>query len=577
MEKGSLLEGKYRILSILGQGGMGRVYLAENIKLGTLWAIKHLQKKPGSVRNLYIEPNILKKLCHPALPRIFDIFEDDENVYIVVDYIEGVSLDKKLEEAGSFPEEVVLDWAGQLCDVLIYLHSIKPNPIIYRDMKPSNIILTENGQLKLVDFGIAREYKSGAYSDTVCIGTRGYAAPEQYGAGQTSIASDIYSLGVTLYHLLTGKSPNEPPYEIKPVRLFNSNLSGEIENVILKCTRQDPAERYQSVQELMVEIDRIKKNCTNDSTDENFTYEDNSVCHYEASNRPVTFKKLVLTVWDNAEFGCELAYVVAKLTCFNVLLIDLDLLSPKADLYLNIRKYPDRIINESILDSSGFNSSGLNIVMDSIEKNFITPELLLKASLRRRELKNLYILTGNYNLENYEYYSNDSLVKLIEKCYQQFDIVILLVDRSIYDSYTVISLAKSDYNIVPVRADIDVVREFNNYLVFLKDKQKIPLEKTKFVAYEYNPAYNLDLGALKEITEKNLIGYVSYSTKRARYRNLKIPYVRQMERNIIQDYIKILRTFCIVPRPGLYDRLSNLMYGLYSMWRSMKKAIARIT
>jgi serine/threonine protein kinase len=209
MVKDNLLEGKYRILSTLGQGGMGRVYLAENIKLGTLWAIKHLQKKPSSSCNLYIEPNILKKLNHPALPRIFDIFEDAGNIYIVVDYIEGVSLDKKLEEVGSFPEEVVLEWAAQLCDVLMYLHGIKPNPIIYRDMKPANIILAEGGRLKLIDFGIAREYKSGTCSDTICIGTRGYAAPEQYGAGQTSVASDIYSLGVTLYHLLTGKSPNE--------------------------------------------------------------------------------------------------------------------------------------------------------------------------------------------------------------------------------------------------------------------------------------------------------------------------------------------------------------------------------
>ncbi|HHW49111.1 MAG TPA: protein kinase [Clostridiaceae bacterium] len=577
MEKGSLLEGKYRILGTLGQGGMGKVYLAENIKLGTLWAIKHLKKKPGSSCNLYIEPNILKKLNHPALPRIFDIFEDAENVYIVVDYIEGVSLDKKLEEVGCFPEEVVLEWAAQLCDVLMYLHSIKPNPIIYRDMKPANIILTEGGRLKLIDFGIAREYKSGADSDTICIGTRGYAAPEQYGAGQTSFASDIYSLGVTLYHLLTGKSPNEAPYEIKPVRWFNSNLSSEIEDVILKCTRLDPSERYQSVQELIVEIERIKKSRANDVGHEDFIRKDAGVYRHRERDLCASFKKLVLAVWDNAEFGCELAYMAAKLTGLSVLLIDLDLLSPKADLYLNIRKYPDRIINESILDSSGFNSSGLNIVMDSIEKNFITHELLLKASVRRRELKNLYILTGNYNLENYEYYSNESLVKLIEKCYQQFDVVILLVNKSIYDSYTVISLAKSDYNIVPIRADIDVLREFNNYLAFLKDKQKIPLEKTKFVAFEYNPATNLALGTLRETTEKNFIGCISYSAKRARCRNLRIPYVKRMERNIVLNYINILNAFCIVPKPGLYDRLNNILRELYLIWRSVKKAAAKIT
>ncbi|MCX7921400.1 MAG: serine/threonine-protein kinase [Clostridia bacterium] len=259
MTEGQLFDGKYRILKVLGKGGMGTVYLAENVKLGTLWAIKSINKQANSKIDILVESNILKQLNHPSLPRIFDILEDESNIYVIVDYIDGTPLDKELQNVGKFPEETVVRWAKQICDVLIYLHTHKPNPIIYRDMKPSNIILTREGSIKLIDFGIAREYKAGSESDTIYIGTRGYAAPEQYGAGQTNAATDIFSLGITLYHILTGKGPNEPPYELKPVRTLDKSLSEGIEYIISKCTRQDPGERYQSAQELLSELANIEK------------------------------------------------------------------------------------------------------------------------------------------------------------------------------------------------------------------------------------------------------------------------------------------------------------------------------
>ena len=545
MQIGMVFEDKYRILKKLGQGGMSKVYLAENIKVGTLWAIKEISKHSDMKVDFLVEPNILKKLDHPALPRIFDIIEDENCIYVVVDYIDGVSLDKKLEDDGKFNEAIVIEWAKQLCKALEYLHSLIPNPIIYRDMKPSNIILTENGTLKLIDFGIAREYKSHSDNDTVFIGTRGYAAPEQYGIGQTTFASDIYSLGVTLYQLLTGKSPNEPPYEIKPVRCYNKSLSKEIENIICKCTKQNPTERYQSVKVLQNEIqgmEFLKSNKASNPAKES-TY-------LQRDSKTIPFKKLVLTVWDNAEFGCEFAYEAARLSGYSVLLIDLDLLAPKADLHLNLRKYTVGFENGGL-----FGSSGLNIVMDSIEKNFLTSEILLEASMKRSELKNLFILTGNYKIENYEYYRDDSLFKLIEKAYQSFDITLLLVNKSIYDSFTVVSLAKSDYNLVAIRADVDKLREFNSYIVFLKDKQHISMNKMKFVAFEYEEHVSMGMNELREITQDNLIGKVNYSRKRAVYRNLKASYVRRMEKEIINEYASILSFFNIVPAYGFFNRL----------------------
>lgn len=546
MQAGEVFDGRYRIVRMLGQGGMSRVYLAENIKLGTLWAIKEISKNSDLKVDFLAEPNILKRLDHPALPRIFDIIDEKDNIYVIVDYIEGVSLDVKLKEEGKFAEAMVIEWAVQLCGVLDYLHSCRPNPIIYRDMKPSNIILSINGILKLIDFGIAREYKALSDGDTVYIGTRGYAAPEQYGTGQTSVAADIYSLGVTLYQFLTGKSPNEPPYEIKPVRYFDRNLSSGIERIICKCTRQNPSERYQSVNELLNDIRCMKKES------DSVTYSVNKNALHYTAGKAVPFKKLVLTVWDSAEFGCEFAYMASRLSGYSVMLIDLDLLAPKADLFLNLGKYAGRLGNSAISDGSG-----LNIVLDSIDKNFFTTEILLEASMSRKDAKNLFVLTGNYKIENYEYYRNDSLLKLIEKSYQYFDITVLLVNRSIYDLFTVISLAKSDYNLLAIRAYVDFLREYNRYLVFLKEKQHIPPDKTKIIAFEYDKATGLGISELREATGNNFLGKVAYSRKRAAYRNVRASYACHMEREIVSEYSCILSYFNILPAYGFISRLAD--------------------
>lgn len=257
MDTTKLFDNKYKIIKILGKGGMGTVYLAENTKLGTLWAIKEINKKAGDNLDLLAEPNILKKLNHFALPRIFDIVEDENSIYIIEDYVEGNSLDKQIKKEGCFSEERVINWAKQICDALNYLHTLKPNPIIYRDMKPSNIMVDEEDNVKIIDFGIAREYKEESESDTTYIGTRGYAAPEQYGKSQTDVRTDIFALGVTFYHLLSGKSPNEPPYEFLPIRELNENLSSGIEYIIQKCTQSDPNKRYQSVEDLLYDLNNI--------------------------------------------------------------------------------------------------------------------------------------------------------------------------------------------------------------------------------------------------------------------------------------------------------------------------------
>lgn len=263
--QGQVIDGKYEILREIGRGGMSVVYLAMDKRLNKQWAIKEFRKDKDdesrriALESLLKEANLMKKLDHPTLPRIVDIIDDTKTVYIVMDYIEGESLNKVLNAYGAQPQEAVIEWAKQLSEVLDYLHTRVP-PVIYRDMKPANIMLKPDGTIRLIDFGIAREYKKGKAGDTTSIGTRGYAAPEQFGdKGQTDARTDIYSLGVTLYHLVTGKNPAEPPYEIYPIRHWNANLSSGLEWLIQKCTQLNPNDRFQSCAEVTYVLENLEK------------------------------------------------------------------------------------------------------------------------------------------------------------------------------------------------------------------------------------------------------------------------------------------------------------------------------
>ena len=263
LKVGDLIDGKYKILNEIGRGGMSTVYLAINEKANKPWAVKEVRKNGISNRelvkqSLMVEINLLKKLKHKGLPSIVDIIDQQDNYLIVMDYIEGITLENILQEEGVQPQEKVVDWAIQLCDVLQYLHTRKP-AIIYRDMKPSNIMLRSDGSVVLIDFGTAREFKERHVEDTTCLGTQGYAAPEQFGGmGQTDERTDIYSLGATMYRLVTGHNPSEPPYEMYPITHWNPRLSTGLEGIIAKCTSKDPKSRYQSVQEVRYALEHYR-------------------------------------------------------------------------------------------------------------------------------------------------------------------------------------------------------------------------------------------------------------------------------------------------------------------------------
>ncbi|MHB8599117.1 MAG: serine/threonine-protein kinase [Ktedonobacteraceae bacterium] len=243
---------RYMILRTIGQGGMGAVYQARDMRRGTICAIKEMSlsqvppdERGQAIQNFRGEAKILSALNHPNLPTFTGLFNEGQRYFLVMEYIEGQTLEQLLEQNGPFPERRVLGWGRQLCDVLEYLHSQNP-PIIFRDIKPGNIMLTHDGHIKLIDFGIARFFRLAGSRDTQMLGTPGFAPPEQYGKAQTDERSDIYSLAITLFQLLTN-TLSEKGFGLKDVRSINPNISPNVARALEKASSLSPEDRYDSI------------------------------------------------------------------------------------------------------------------------------------------------------------------------------------------------------------------------------------------------------------------------------------------------------------------------------------------
>ena len=254
LSPGTLLKDRYLIKELLGQGGMGAVYLAEDTALDQLVAVKsNLNPGEQSLRQFEVEARLLAKLRHPNLPLVFDHFIIDSVQYLVMDYIPGGNLSQQLKDEGAQAVYKVLEWSEQITSALAYLHKQDP-PIIHRDIKPANLKITPEGKIVLVDFGIAKA--SSGHTTVGAQGyTPGYAPPEQYGDAVTGPYSDQYSFAATLYALLTGTPPPESVdlmlgrQTLPPTRSYAKNVPLHVDNAIRKAMSPEPAMRFANVEE----------------------------------------------------------------------------------------------------------------------------------------------------------------------------------------------------------------------------------------------------------------------------------------------------------------------------------------
>lgn len=273
--------GKYTIIKPLGQGGEGSVYLARDEALQRLVAVKEVHgchEEKIESDNHAKEADFLKHLQHPMLPVVHDLLWKNGSCYLVMEYVQGITLHEYIERNGYVEKDTACAWTGQLLDILEYLHTRKP-PVVYRDLKPGNIMVCPDGRLKLIDFGAAQRRSFGGKADRVMAATPGYGAPEQFGQeekvclGQNRQSveevseyprrkayaderSDIYALGKVLYYMVTGAEPARPPYTLLSTWDYQPLIPDRIERIIRKCIQENPALRYQVVGEIRRDLDR---------------------------------------------------------------------------------------------------------------------------------------------------------------------------------------------------------------------------------------------------------------------------------------------------------------------------------
>ncbi len=268
LQPNTVLQNRYRTMGVLGAGGMGAVYKARDLhfpNVKRIVAIKEMlsnmmdpKMREMTLRNFEREADVLASLNHPAVPAIHDYFSIEDRAYLVMEYINGKDLEAIINQTNDFIKvDIVYRWAISLCDVLHYLHSHEPAPIVFRDIKPSNIMIDQHRNVRLIDFGIAKTIQVDQKG--TMIGTEGYSPPEQY-RGEASPQGDIYALGATLHHILTRRDPRlEPPFSFKDrsIQDYNPNVSTELEAVIMRALEYKPGDRYHSADNMKAALEHI--------------------------------------------------------------------------------------------------------------------------------------------------------------------------------------------------------------------------------------------------------------------------------------------------------------------------------
>lgn len=491
----------------------------------------------------FVDPRVpewLAEAWHPGVPRCLGQTCDDTGTwYAVFSFLPGRTAQEILAgEPGGLPWQQVLPWLLQWARALVYLHQQNEQPLAHLDIKPDNLVIDERNRAGLIDFGAARFLQSDeerppvAYAaDTPQALTPQYAAPEQAGRG-CGAGSDLYALGLTALVLLTGRSPER--CRSLPVSQAAAHVPDALQSLLSRCLHADPGQRLDQADELAFALERIGRQSPEHTGETAVTRE-------EAQPEPVRLAAPLLCVWDGPACGCELAACLAG-SC-DVLVIDANLLNPRADLLLGVpgHLYRNRPPGQSC---------GLEAALQAQQQGRLTPQLL-RTLAQDTAISRVRLLAGTVKLEDYEYVHLDSLHQVIQTAQLLADLVLVLVNRTIFDAFTCLALLTADRIVVPLKAELGTFREVNRMVDFLISRHHLPLDRLHYVAFPSDRQHDLSGSTMAELCDNRLAGRISASVKRAAGRRTR-PYAAALSDKNKAEYGRLVEQLDLprLPRKG---------------------------
>lgn len=522
MQAGEIIADTYRLNEQLQSA-----WRASNIRDGSLC----LLKPAGG----FVDPGVadwLAAMWHPGVPRyLAKVTGTDQQEYYAFEYLPGKSLAQLADEqGGSLPLPVLLPLVTEIAGILAFLHQQGEQPLLHLDIKPRNLICSENHHAGLIDFGAAillpdsgRHCPDLSRTPVRIAMTPDYAAPELL-AGHPGPGSDLYALGLTLLVLMTGLPPavcrSRPLADLLP-----ATTTG-LHRLLGRCLQTEPLSRYAQADELACDLASEWDLLQHGFDQPSLLLPDSAECADDGQKDRERLPAPLLCVWDGPDLGCELAAVLAEKR--EVLVVDANLLNPRADLLLGLRGPPRSLFAEKQMN-------GLDLVMSEEQKGHLNTAVLRRFT-EQTHVRRVSVLASQSSLSHYEFFQMDSLHQVLRLARLICDLVVVLCSRMIYDAFTCLSLLAADQVLIPLAGDTGSFREINRSVDFLASRHNLRRERLNYVAFPYDSRTDLSWGTMDELCGGRLAGCISDRPGRRSMKSGAIPYAAALDRVNRREY-----------------------------------------
>jgi len=466
---------------------------------------------------------------HPGLPRLLECLDrDSADPLFVFEYRDGMPVSQFAEGVMNCETKArLVSVIAQSAQILSFLHQQCEQPILHLDIKPAHILVDEQGQVCLIDFGAARKMTasvdpSSSQDSPYQALTPMYAAPEQI-AGRPCAASDIFALGICLAELLTGFSP--AICRSQPIAELTSSLPANLQRIIGRCLQSDPSTRYADASELACDLERAHEDLLSGRSG-SIDSEINQIGHFLEEQQLAP----LICIWEGAEFGCELAAILGENG--RVLVIDADLLNPQADLLLGQQN--DCHSREEL------SMTGLDLAISRQQRGDLDITSFNQL-IQTTRVNNVHALMTRTGLEHYEHFDMDSLFQILRLSRLTHDWVIILCSRFIFDAFTCLSMQAASIILIPLAGDCASFRERKRSIEYLAARQQIDLKKVSFAAFAYDISTDLSPGTLDELSSGKLAGCISEVRRRRTMKSGALPYAANIDRINRHEYRNLIR------------------------------------